>query len=145
MDTQEGLAVFNQNRVLSPHHEKRYGSARNVLAIAFAQEHSLADTRAYLREELGYHTDKALSKAIDFKRGFARTEEAGAFTKGLVYFRGLQAHFLANGGDLKRLYIGKIPLEDLEIIEKVPGVRAPILIPGFLREGEKGKKTKRKK
>jgi alpha-L-glutamate ligase-like protein/uncharacterized protein (TIGR02421 family) len=141
LDTQEGLAIFSQNRVLSVHHDKRYGPARNVLAIAFALEHSFAETRSYLEEELGYRPDKALSKAIDVKRGISRTEEAGAMSKGLVYFRGLRAieHFLSAGGDLKRLYVGKIALEDLELIDKVPGVKAPILIPAALREGKKKK------
>ncbi len=143
LDTQEGLAIFNQNRVLSAHHDKRYGPANNVLGVAYALEHSFAETRAYLEHDLGYPPSKALSKAIDLKRGIERTEQAGGFTKGLVYFRGFSAieHFVNEGGDLKRLYIGKIPLEDLEVIETVPGVRPPILIPSFLREKE-GKKKK---
>lgn len=143
LDTQEGLAIFNQNRVLSPHHEKRYGPARNVLATAYALEHSFADTRAYLERELGYAPDKAIGKAIDLKRGIERTEEAGGFTKGLVYFRGQSAieRFVAGGGDLKRLYVGKIPIEDLEVIEQIPGLRPAILIPDFLRDKQgKGRK-----
>jgi alpha-L-glutamate ligase-like protein/uncharacterized protein (TIGR02421 family) len=142
MDTQEGLAVWMQNRILSPHHEKRYGPARNVLAIAYALEHSFADTRTYLQEELGYRPDKALSKAIDFKRGMSDTSQPGGFTRGLVYFRGLRAieHFIEQRGDLARLFIGKVALEDLDIIEQIPGVRDPILLPLFLREKDEVKK-----
>lgn len=145
LDTQEGLAIYNQNRVLSPHHEKRFGPARNVLALAFALEHSFADTRAYLQEELGYRPEKALTKTIDMKRGIERTEDAGGFTKGLVYFRGLAAieRFVRDGGDLKRLYVGKVPVEDLDVIEKIPELRAPILIPDFLR-GKEGKRKGKK-
>lgn len=136
LDTQEGLAIFNQNRILSPHHDKRYGPARNVLAIAYVLEHSLAQTRRYLEEELGYGSEKALSKAIDFKRGLADTAEPGGFTKGLVYFRGLRAieEFVGRGGDLRKLYVGKIALEDLDLIAKIPGIREPILLPVWLRE-----------
>lgn len=136
MDTQEGLAVYNQNRFLSPHHDKRYGPARNILGTAFALEHSFADTRRYLQEELGYDPDKALTKAIDMKRGITHTAEPGGFTRGIVYFRGLRAieHFIAEGGDLRRLYVGKIALEDLDLLKDIPGIKEPLILPEFLRE-----------
>ncbi len=135
LETQEGLAVFNQNRVLSPYHEKRNGPARSVLAVAYALEHSFVDLRRYLQEELGYRSAKALTKAIELKRGLHDTSEPGSFTKSLVYFRGWRAveRFAGQGGDLRRLYIGKIALEDLELAEKVPGVKKPAIIPNFLR------------
>lgn len=147
LDTQEGLAVYNQNRILSPHHDKRLDTVRRLLGIAFALEHSFAETRAYMVEELGYSPDKALMKALDSKRGIGDTSEPGAFTKGIVYYRGLRAieQFVANGGDLRRLYIGKIALEDLDIVEKIPGVKKPVLLPMFLREdGATIAKRKRK-
>jgi alpha-L-glutamate ligase-like protein/uncharacterized protein (TIGR02421 family) len=136
LDTQEGLAVYNQNRVLSPHHEKRNGPARSILAVGYAAEHSFVDTRRYLEAELHYTPQKALTKAIELKRGLNDASEPGCFTKGIVYFRGWQAieQFAAAGGDLRRLYIGKIALEDLEMAERVPGVKPPMLIPSFLRE-----------
>ncbi len=136
MDTQEGLAVFNQNRVLSPHHEKRYGTARGVLAVVYAMEHSFVETRRYLEEELGYTHAKALTKVIELKRGLHDTSEPGCFTKSLVYFRGqrLIEKFVEGGGDLKRAYIGKIALEDLEAAEQVPGVKPALLLPEVLRK-----------
>lgn len=145
MDTQEGLAIFNQNRVLSEHHDKRYGPARSVLAVAYALEHSFAETRAYLEEELGYRPDKALSKAIDVKRGLADASQPGAFTKGLVYFRGLRAieQFVTGGGNLADLYIGKVALEDMELIKQIPDLKPAIILPSFLRS-ESGKKKPKK-
>jgi alpha-L-glutamate ligase-like protein/uncharacterized protein (TIGR02421 family) len=136
LDTQEGLAVWSQNRVLSPHHDKRYGPARNVLAIAYAMEHSFAETRRYLVDELGYRPEKALGKTIDLKRGLTDTSKPGGFTKGIVYFRGLRAieHYVEQGGDIARLYVGKVALEDLDLLEEIPGVKAPILLPLHLRE-----------
>jgi len=146
MDTQEGLAIFNQNRVLSPYHEKRYGPARSVLAVAYALDHSFADTRKYLEEELGYRPEKALTKTIDVKRGLRDTSEPGAFTKGLVYLRGLRAieQFVTGGGSLSDLYIGKVALEDMELIRQIPDLRPPIILPGFLRP-ENGKRKMTKK
>ena len=147
LETQEGLAIYNQNRVLSPYHEKRYGPVRNVLAIAYVLEHSLVETRRYLEEELGYAPEKALTKSLDCKRGLHDTAEAGGFTKGLVYFRGLRAieEFVGHGGDLRQLYHGKVALEDLELLKKIPGVREPILLPVWLREKKEPEKKGRRK
>lgn len=146
MDTQEGLAVYNQNRFLSPHHEKRYDPACKILGTAFALEHSFAETRAYMSEELGLDSDKALTKTIDVKRGLIDTSEPGGFTRGIVYFRGLRAieQFIADGNDLRRLYIGKIALEDLEMLEQIAGLKEPLILPTFLRE-ETGVPVKKKR
>jgi len=150
LDTQEGLAIYNQIRVLSPHHEKRYLHAKNVLAVAYAMEHSFSELRAYLQNELGFSEDKAIMKAIDCKRGFSRTEEAGSFTRGLVYFRGFRAieQFVQGGGDLRRLYVGKVAIEDLQHYEQIPDIKAPSLLPEWLRTpgiSKKDVKQKKKK
>ncbi len=141
LDTQEGLAVYNQNRILPPFEDKRYGPARSVLAVEYSLHHPFVETRQYLEKELGYTTEKAVTKAIELKRGLGDTSQVGSFTKGLVYFRGQLAveNFVQNGGDLRRLYIGKVAVEDLELAEKVPGIKAPLLVPGFLRRKDEDK------
>jgi uncharacterized protein (TIGR02421 family) len=149
-DTQEGLAIYNQIRLLSPDHEKRYLFAKNVLGIAYALDHSFAELRTYLREELGFKKEKAIMKAIDFKRGINRTEEVGAFTRGLAYFRGYRAieHFVQHGGDLRKLYVGKIAIEDLPLIERIPNIQQGLILPVWLRptlDAKKTKKTNKKK
>ena len=60
-----------------------------------------------------------------------------------MYFRGLKAveDFLDNGGDLRRLYIGKVALEDLDMAERIPGVKPPMLVPMYLREKQAEKKA----
>jgi alpha-L-glutamate ligase-like protein/uncharacterized protein (TIGR02421 family) len=150
LDTQEGLAIYNQNRVYGDTHEKRYNPPRNLLGLAYGLEHSFADTRQYLSEELGYDREKALSQAIIIKRGLTNTSDNGGFTKSVVYFRGVRAieRFLAEGGQLQRLYVGKIALEDLELVEKLPDLQQPLLLPEFLREQAAAaprKKTRSKK
>ncbi len=139
LDTQEGLAVYNQNKFLPEHDEKRLGPARNILAVAYALEHSFAETRRHLEQELGYDPEKALNKTVELKRGLSDTAEPGGFTKGIVYFRGLRAieQFLSQGEDVHRLYIGKIAMEDLPLIAQVPGIKKPLILPEFLRETKK--------
>jgi len=150
LDTQEGMAIVNQNRVLSPHHEKRLGAARTLLGLDFALEHSFSETLAYLEEELGYRPEKALNKAFDLKRGLSHTVEAGAFTKGIVYFRGQRAveQFLHDGGNLASLYVGKIAIEDLPLIGSMTDVKAPLILPQFMRDSAEKpakKRTSKKK
>lgn len=136
LDTQEGLAIYNQNQVVGLWSEKRFNPPKNVLGLAFSLQHSLAETRAYLREELGYDEEKAITQSISMKRGLGDTSEYGGFTKSLVYFRGLLAveEFMKNGGDLKRLYVGKVALEDMKLIEAIPDLKSPLILPEFLRE-----------
>ncbi len=135
IDTQEGLAVYLQNNVLPPLHDKRFWAPRSALGVAFALHHGFRETRAYL-EGIGFSPEKALQKTLTLKRGMGDTSKPGAFAKDLVYFRGARMidEFVENEGDLARLYIGRVALEDLETIEALPGIVRPILLPSFLRE-----------
>ncbi|MDD5054796.1 MAG: DUF1704 domain-containing protein [Candidatus Peribacteraceae bacterium] len=146
LDTQEGLAIFNQIRILPPNHEKRFLHARQVLGVSFALEHSFAETRNYLEEDLSFSEEKALAKAIDLKRGLTRTESAGGFTRAIIYFRGYRAieQYVKEGGDLRKLYIGKIALEDLPLLEHIDNIKEPILLPEYLQKTENGQKKIRR-
>jgi alpha-L-glutamate ligase-like protein/uncharacterized protein (TIGR02421 family) len=148
LDTQEGLAIWNQSKVLPPHHEKMYAHAKNVLGIAFAASHSFAETRSYLQKELGMRPEKAISKSIDYKRGLANASDHGGLSKSLVYFRGWQKinEFARRGGEIRDLYIGKVAVEDLELTRAMPELRKPLLLPISLRElPEDVKKTPKKR
>lgn len=136
LDTQEGLATYNQNRVYGPNHEKRYNPPRNLLGVDFGIGHSFAETRKYLQEELGYDSEKALMQTVSIKRGLSDTSQSGAFTKSVVYFRGLRTieKYVRDGGNLSRLYIGRIALEDLSLIEEISDLHPPLLLPEFLRK-----------
>ncbi len=135
LDTQEGLAIYNERRVLGPYAEKRYNPPKNLLGLEYSLGHSLAQTRTYLEAELGYTPERALQQSISMKRGLGDTSDAGGFTKSMTYFRGVRAieKFVDGGGDLKRLYIGKVALDDLELIEQLPDLKSPLILPEFLR------------
>ncbi|MBP9773141.1 MAG: DUF1704 domain-containing protein [Candidatus Peribacteraceae bacterium] len=130
LTTQEGLAVFRQNKMLPEFHDKLYWSMRGVLAIEKALALGLHDLRQAL-QDIGYSKGKALTKALSLKRGCGETSKPGCFTKDLVYFRGLQMieKYVEEGKDLKRLYIGRVSVEELDLIEKLPDLKPPILLP----------------
>ncbi len=86
-----------------------------------------------------------MQKAFDFKRGLSHTAEAGAFTKGVVYFRGQRAieQFLLGGGNMRLLYVGKIAVEDLPLLDAMEDLKEPLILPQFLREPQAPTKKKR--
>ncbi|MBT3835032.1 DUF1704 domain-containing protein [Candidatus Peribacteria bacterium] len=135
LDTQEGLAIYNQNAVLPENHEKRFWPAMNILAINYGSKHSFAELRSYIRR-LGFDDVLALRTCFKVKRGMGDTVVPGVFTRNLIYFRGLKdvTEYLENGGDMKDLYIGRINLKDLDLIEKTQGIIDPIYLPKTKRD-----------
>lgn len=135
LDTQEGLAVWNEERILSDTSDRKYHAAKTVLGVAKALDSSFVDLRRFF-EELGFDASRALTKAIQTKRGLGDTSKPGAFTKGLCYFRGRQAimQYAESGGDMRKLYLGKVAVQDLDLIQKIEGLHPPILVPAFLRK-----------
>lgn len=130
LETQEGLAVFNQNQVLTEGNEKMYWPAMNTLAVHYGLTHSFAELRHEVRR-LGFSDERALRTCLKIKRGMKETAKPGAFTKELVYFRGwkMVSHFLENGGDKKELYIGKINLRDIDLVRKLKNLIEPVYLP----------------
>lgn len=133
LETQEGLAIWNQESVITHDVEKNYRSAVLVFVIDFAMKHGFAETVDYCKK-LGMKTDKAFRTAIKVKRGYEDTSKPGAFTKDMIYFSGyLQIQsFVAGGGDLRDLYFGKYNLKDLQHIKDIPNLHQPYILPKFL-------------
>ncbi len=132
--TEEGLAVYNQERTESSETEKKYWPASSVVGIYTALHGSFADVYAEIIKH-GFSVDRAWKVALKAKRGLSDTSKPGAFTKDFVYFKGYREilDFIQKGGDLRDLYIGKINLADLDIAKKVKGLKAPLFLPSYLR------------
>ncbi len=135
--TEEGLAVYNQERTEFGETEKKYWPASSVVGIYRAMYGSFADVYAEL-VKLGFSMDRAWKVALKAKRGLADTSKPGAFTKDFVYFKGhrMILDFIEKGGDLRNLYYGKINMNDLDIVKKVKGLKKPTFLPTYLREKE---------
>lgn len=128
--TQEGLAIYNQERAVDKDTPKHFWNAALVVAVHMAQKGSFRDVYEKM-VKLGYAKGRAFKFAAKVKRGLEDTSKPGAFTKDLLYFRGKQMieEFVASGGDLKRLYVGKVDLPSLEEIEQLPFMVAPQHVP----------------
>lgn len=128
---QEGLAVLAEFLVgeLDAHRLRLLGA--RVLAVASMIEGAdFIETFRRLRERCGLPPRSAFATAMRVHRG-------GGFAKDLIYLRGLSqllAHVRA-GNDLSDLYVGKLALEQLPMIEELRWrrvVKAPNLLPRFL-------------
>ena len=135
LETEEGLAAYNQNLTLPKNSEKRFWSAINLLAVVEAAGKSFHEVFEFVKEK-GFDSERAWKTAVKIKRGLRDTAAAGGFTKEAIYFSGLRKieKFVADGGDLRKLYIAKIKIEDLEILTKIPGFRDVKLIPEFYED-----------
>lgn len=135
--TEEGLAVYNQEKTESNDTEKKYWPASSVIGIQKALHGSFAETYAEVVSH-GFSLDRAWKVALKTKRGLTDTSKPGAFTKDMVYFKGHRKiiHFIETGGDLRDIYYGKINLDDIEIIKKIKGLKKPLFLPSYLRNSD---------
>lgn len=134
LETQEGLAIYNQTHFANPPRED--GASKSALiytVICYALNKSFAQTFAFLKKK-DLPDNLAWQLTLRAKRGLGDTAKPGAFTKDLLYFQGYRqvSEFITNGGNLSRLYIGKFDLRYLEIIEKLPGILPPTILPPFI-------------
>jgi len=134
LTTEEGLAVYNQEQTESSETVKKYWPASSVIGIHIGLSGSFADIYAEILKH-GFEAERAWRVALKAKRGLEDTSQPGSFTKDFVYFKGFKMieKFVKEGGDLKDLYYGKTNLEDLDIVKKVKGLKAPIYLPSYLR------------
>jgi len=135
LKTQEGLAIYNQvslskNRFA----EELYFSSINYIATDFALRNGFKELYEYFIDS-GYPEDRAFRTSVHIKRGLTDTSEKGAFTKSIVYLGGYKeiSDYVENRGDLKKLYIGKIALEDLQLVDQLQGLKKPEIIPEIIQ------------
>jgi len=114
-ETEEGLAVYmeEKNNLLKNKTLRNY--AGRVLAIHLALKNSFRETFNFLH---GYFSEgDAYHLTLRAKRGLKDTSKQGAFTKDLIYLKSyleLKKHLEKKPGDLEILFRGRIGLKDLK-------------------------------
>jgi uncharacterized protein (TIGR02421 family) len=132
-ELQEGLAVLAEYLVggLTPL-RMRLLAARVLAAHAVERGAGFVETFRLLTREHGYTPPGAWHIAV-------RVHACGGFTRDFIYLRGLVRllEHLRGGGELEPLYLGKMALKHVPILEELRyrGVlRPPPLTPRFLDE-----------
>ena len=132
LETEEGLAIYNQQLVLKESHEKQYWPVLSLLAVDYAALHSFREVFDFAKKH-GFSDERAWKTALKVKRGLSDTSTPGGFSKEHLYFSGLSkiTKFVDTGGDLAKLYVGKIRVEDVDTIAELPEVRPAKKLPAF--------------
>ncbi len=130
LSTEEGLATYFEEKTGNSSNQIFRNYAGRVVAIdCLRRELDFRDCYLQLK---GYNfcDDDAWSLAVRVYRG-------GGFVKDHVYLEGyLQVkNFVNEGGDLKKLYVGKVGLDDLPLVEDLLDsglINEPKFLPSFL-------------
>jgi uncharacterized protein (TIGR02421 family) len=112
---QEGLAVLAEYLVGGLNAPRlRLLAGRVVAARCLVDGASFVDTFRVLHHEHGFAGRIAFTITV-------RTHRSGGLTKDAVYLRGLRQilEYLARGGELAPLYVGKIAVEHISIIREL--------------------------
>ena len=130
LETEEGLAVWQQERVLPKNHQKCFTPAMSLIATTIAMKHSFADVARFYMEN-GFTLEESFIAAVKIKRGLTYTAAGGGFTRQHVYFSGYLTvnEFLHSGGDMADMYIGKTSLKSLSTVKKLKGLASPCHLP----------------
>lgn len=133
LETEEGLAIYNREQV-QPSRYRISSPSISVLAIMKAQTASFRATYNYLMGKGIVYPLAAFGLTFRVKRGLANTSLSGAFTRESIYLAGHLKikSFVASGGDLRSLHLGKISPEDLAIIHNISSLKQPQYIPSYL-------------
>lgn len=118
LETEEGLAVYNEllAGVMSPSILRNY--AGRVLAIHYASQNDFATTYKYLCKN--FRPSTALKLTLRAKRGMSDTSQPGAFTKDVCYLRGfIKILQFAKNHNVEKLYVGKVGIEDIPLIDQL--------------------------
>lgn len=133
LSTEEGLATLAKKTVS----QFKYlcSAALYLVAVDLATKYSFVDTYAALRD-LAVQPERAFNLTLRAKRGLSDTALPGAFCKDALYFSGTLAvgRFILKGGDVKKLYYGKIGVDDVKTLAKIPNLVAPRYLPDFVKD-----------
>jgi uncharacterized protein (TIGR02421 family) len=127
--TEEGLALVNEERAGYVDNERLRLLAARVIASHLALLTSFREIYQRLRD-YGLGEQDAWITVKRVKRGLGDTALPGGFIKDHVYLWGKikLEQYLVAGGDLARLYVGKIGLEMIDLVEQL-GMQPPRYLP----------------
>jgi len=115
--TEEGLASFIGDYFSFGGEVRKKHHAISYLAAHFTKSHSFSETYKFLTD-YGLTPDAAFQKTFRLKRGIKDTEAHGVFAREAIYYEGMLEvkNYLEDGGDIRKLYAGKVSLDMLNYI-----------------------------
>ncbi len=129
LPTEEGLAVVNEERFGLLNNENLKNYAARAIAVSMAMSKRFSEIYNYFLEFFSPST--AFRLALRAKRGIADTSRPGGCPKDYVYIDGYVRvkEFLEKGGDINRLFVGKIGVEHVPLVDEIHGLSKPRYLP----------------
>lgn len=123
--TEEGLASY-----LADYHAENCEISRKHHAVKFlggvlALKSSFREVYNFFLDN-GFGPELAFKRAMRLKKGFTDTSEPGCNAREAMYYEGMLEvkDYIENGGDVQKLFAGKVGLEDLKYI---PTPKDPVI------------------
>lgn len=131
LDTEEGLAIWNekQNGLRDSNDEMRY--RLRVLVAFFCYEMSFFEL-VYFANNYLKDPKKSFDMVARIKRGLIDTSIHGGYTKDQVYFTGYTRIKELPIETIKKLYIGKVGIDDLPMLENMEELNWNFDLPNWL-------------
>ena len=115
--TEEGLAVYSEERAGVLSKAQMYIYAGRVLATYYAQKMDFYSLYHYLRH-YNFKEKDAFSLALRAKRNMTDTSQKGGYSKDYIYFKGYyDVKSFAKKHNIKHLFFGKFKIEDYTYIK----------------------------
>lgn len=120
IETDEGIAIYNQNRFLSERDKKYYSIFERYYFVRYAQKHSYKKLISHLLEFYNQDYELVFWYMLRLKRWFSDPSKSGVFMKDVVYVNGFYSveNYMETGWSLKDLYIWKLHVDDIITIWK---------------------------
>lgn len=120
LTTEEGLAIYNQNKLGLPFGQKAIWPALNVVACYHGLRNSFLQLFHLLKKDFKLDDQVAWKLCLKVKRGLCDTSKKLVFTKDIVYFKGeknIKKYLKKPEHNLTDLYIGKIGIDDIKVLK----------------------------
>lgn len=120
IETDEGIAIYNQNRFITAQDKKYYSIYERYYFTGYALKHSYRRLIKHLAEFYDDDYERVFAYMLRLKRGFSDPSREGAFMKDVVYvnwYLSVEA-YLDIWWSLEDLYIWKLHLDDIHTIKE---------------------------
>ncbi len=132
MATEEGLAILaeKQNNLRDKYDDMKY--ALRLVLCDKCMTMDFWDLFIFAKKYIPNNSD-AFDMVARVKRGLNDTSVLGGYTKDQVYFAGYNQLKELPNETLKKLYLGKIGIEDLSLLSKLDDLNYSVKIPNWVR------------
>lgn len=122
LEIDEGIAIYNQNRFITPADKKYYSIYERYYFVQYALKHSYRRLVRHLAEFYEDDYERVFAFMLRLKRGFTDPSKEGVFMKDVVYVNGFQkvSNYLESWGSLESLYIWKLNIDDIKLLKENP-------------------------